>query len=106
MAWTGLVFASQLSTSNSNVEKVLAPVAMGLPTIFIGIAIREHQERDKRSRIVTEVGTKKQVTVGKIANLLEIPGQEARYLLNNLVEEERLRVNKVDENSVVYIPAE
>ncbi|WP_036484638.1 hypothetical protein [Myxosarcina sp. GI1] len=107
LTWTGLLFASQVSSGGSAFEAVLAPVVMGLPTVFVGINIREKAEKNKRDRIVRSINQNKEVTASEVANLLNLSGSEARNILDSLVMEERIEItNRLTDMKVIYIPAE
>lgn len=106
LAWTGIVLASQIDTGNSPIEIVLATSVLGMPTVFVGINIREKAEQEIRTTIVNHVNKNKEVTTSQIANLLNLSGQQARDLLNSLVKEERIEMtNRSEDMAVVYTPA-
>ena len=106
LVWTGIVLVSQIDSGNNIIETVLTTGFMGLPTVFVGINIRERAENKKRNKIVNHINTQKAVTVSQIANLLELSGQESRDILNSLVKEERIEMtNRSTDMAVVYIPA-
>ena len=104
LAWTGLCLFSGID-SGSLFSTISTPAFLGVPTIFVGINMREKSERDKRRRIVNLIKDKQTVTVSQIANVLDIPGSEARQLLNNLYKEERIDMrNHGNDMAVIYTP--
>lgn len=104
LVWTGIVLISQLDTDNSLIEKVLTTGFMGVSTVFVGINIREREEKKIRKKIVDYINKNKQVTVGQIANSINLSGQEARDILNSLVKEERIEItNRSSDMAVVYV---
>ena len=106
LAWTGIVLAGQLNSDNSFIDKILAVSCVGASTVFVGINIREKEEKKIRNRVVNYINENKQVTVGQIANYFNLSGQEVRDILNSLVKEERIDVtNRSSDMAVVYIPA-
>ena len=104
LAWTGLCLFSGLGNGNL-FTAITTPAFLGVPTVFVGINMREKSERDKRRRVVNLIKDKQMVTVSQIANILAISGSEARELLNNLYKEERINMrNHGDDMAVVYTP--
>ena len=106
LVWTGIVLVSQLESGSNLMENIFTTSLMGLPTVFIGINIRERSEKAKRNKIVKYIDKNKEVTVSQIANWLSLSGQEAREILNSLVREERIDMtNRSNDMAVVYFLA-
>ena len=80
LAWTGFCLYSGINNSNL-LSAVAMPTFLGVPTILVGVNIRE------------------------IANLFNISGSEARQLLNQLYQEERIDMrNHGSDMAIVYTP--
>ena len=107
LAWTGLCLVSGSANPDTNfIESTLMSAVIGLPTVFVGINIREKQERKKRNKVVTYINTQKEVTVNQVISLLDITGFEANEMLTSLVQEDRIEVtNRESDMKVVYTPA-
>ena len=104
LVWTGFCLYSGVNDGNL-LSAIAMPTFLGVPTVMVGINMREKSERDKRRRIVNLIQDKQMVTVGQVANLLNISGNEARELLSELYKEERIDMrNRDSDMAVVYTP--
>ena len=104
LAWTGFCLYNGINNGNL-FSAISTPAFLGVPTIFVGINMREKSERDKRKRVVNLIKDKQMVTVSQIANVLDISGSSARELLNNLYKEERIDMrNHGNDMAIVYTP--
>lgn len=105
LVWTGIVLVSQLDADNGFINKVLTTGFMGVSTVFVGINMREKEEKKIREKIVNYINQNRQATVGQLANTMNRSGQEIRNILDSLVKEERIDVtNRSSDMAVVYIP--
>ena len=107
LVWTGFCLVSGSANPDINfIKSTFTSAVIGLPTVFVGINIREKQEKKKRNEIVTYINTQKEVTVNQIINLLDLSGFEANEILTSLVQEDRIEVtNRESDMKVVYTPA-
>ena len=104
LVWTTFCLYSGIDDGNL-LSAIAMPTILGVPTVVVGINMREKSERDKRRRIVNLIRDKQMITVGEVANLLNIPGTEARELLSELYKEERINmINRDSDMAVVYTP--
>ena len=106
LTWTGILFATQLDSGTSFMQSTLMSAVMGMPTVFVGINLREKQEKEKRNKIVNYINNEKEATVNQVINLLDISGSDANEILTSLVQEDRIEVtNRESDMKVVYTPA-
>ena len=104
LVWTGFCLYSGIDNGNL-LSAIAMPTFLGVPTVVVGINMREKSEREKRKRVVNLIRDKQMVTVGQVANVLNISGNEARELLSELYKEERIDMrNRDSDMTVVYIP--
>ena len=106
LTWTGLLLVTGLDSGTNFFQATLTSAVMGVPTVFVGINLREKIEKEKRKKVVSYIYNQKEVTVNQIINLLDTSAAEANQMLTSLVQEDRIEVvNRESDMKVVYVPS-
>ncbi len=105
LTWTVFCLYVGISEGDSILDAIGIPIFMGVPTVFVGIGIREKSRQTKLQKVVELINEQQTTTVGQAANVLNISGDEARELLSILYKEERIDMSNRDgDMTVIFTP--